>query len=173
MKLFLVFISFISTLISISAEAVIINLDADVRVTAGTRGCRIEDKMIRTEFSYQEDQENGFADWIGIVQIKPKIRNPSRIPSGGLDLTKAKDVVFPVEDPPNCEFKMTIGTISGTEQDEINLIFRGRGCKPVIDIFAQDNFKELGLEWAVVPVGGGQEKIDGLTMTIYNSCKDN
>ncbi len=167
MKLFLIFLS----LVSINAKAAIINLDADVRVAEGTRGCRIEDKMIKTEFTYHTDRTSGFADWIGVVQIKPKFRNPSRIPVGGLDLSKAKDVTFPVEDPPNCEFKMTVGKINGTEADEINLVFRGSGCKPVIDIFEKDNFKELGLEWALVPIGDGGERLDGLTMTIYNSCK--
>lgn len=168
MKLFLIFLS----LISINAEAVIINLDADVRVVEGTRGCRIEDKMIKAEFGFHEDRQNNFADWLGVVQIKPKFRHPERIPVGGLNLTKAKNVIFPVEDPPNCEFKFVAGKINGTETDEINLVFRGRGCKAIIDVFQQDKFKELGLEWALVPIGDGEEKLDGLTMTIYNSCKD-
>lgn len=168
MKLFLIFL----TLLSLKAEAVIVNLDADVRVKEGTRGCLLEEKMIKTEFSYYQDPENRFADWIGIVQIKPKFRNPARIPAGGLDLSKAKDVIFPVEDPPNCEFKMTMGKINGNDDDEISLVFKGKGCQAVIDIFAKDQFKELGLEWAHVAIGDGASKLEGLTMTIFNACKD-
>jgi hypothetical protein len=159
-------------LVTINAKAEnIINLEADVRVAPGTDGCRLEDKGIRTQFKYYENPERGIADWVGIVQFKPKFRQPSRIPRAGLDLSKSKDAVFPVEEPEGCNFAATTGTITGSDDDEINLIFIGKSCEPIIDIFAKDQFKELGLEWSLVAIGDGEEILHGLTMTIHNACK--
>ncbi len=168
MKLFLALI----TLVSLKAEALILNLDADIRVKPGTRGCRMEEKLLQTEFRYYEDPDNRFADWVGIVQIKPKVRRPELIPPGGFDLSRAKDVIFPAQEPPNCEFKATMGKISGQESDEITLLFRGKGCKPMIDIFANNQFSELGIEWSAISIGDGSSRLDGLTLTIFNPCKE-
>lgn len=159
------------TLISLNAQAVIVNLDADIRVKEGTNGCSMEEKMMAAEFKFYEDPESGFADWVGLVVFKPKFRKPHLIPRGGFDLTKAKDIVFPVQEPDNCEFKTTLGKISGSDDDEIGLLFRGKGCKSIVDIFSQNQFSELGLEWSAITVGDGPDRLDGLTMTIYNPCK--
>lgn len=158
----------ISVLISQTLLANIINLDSEIRTTPATNSCNFGEKLMATEFKFYEDPEAKFADWIGYVVFKPKFKHPERIPQAGLDLAKAERVIFPADTPEDCDFRGTIGVIRGTEDDEIGLLFVGKGCESVVNIFKENKFSELGLEWTSIKTADERNSVEGLTMTILN-----